>query len=177
MIGRSRSSTPYCLANANPRSIGIHVPASRQRGARGGRRCRVICRDRTTGTPTLHRHAGCSSHRPTNASWLIATRQHSTALIRKAEVTRRNPAGQPAKPQDRRATLTLILSIAPLNLLVFPLLHLPLEHPCPLRLVEPCDFEDLRRVEVCIRPATHDRDIPAYHLEHGPAGDQHGRGG
>lgn len=41
--------------------------------------------------------------------------------------------------------LTLVFSVPSLDFLVRALLHFTLEHPRPLRLVKPSDFEDLRR--------------------------------
>lgn len=93
MMGRRISSTPYCLARARPRSIGIQVPTSSQ-------------------------------------------------------LTQLNDATEHEKRLEKKGKLTLIFSVATLNLFVLSFLHFPLQDSCSLRFVETGYFQDLGRVQV-----------------------------
>lgn len=62
--------------------------------------------------------------------------------------------------------ITLIFSITPLNLLMYSLLHLSLEYPCPGWLVVVGNFENVGGVYVMIMPSAHDMVALNIEFEH-----------
>lgn len=55
-----------------------------------------------------------------------------------------------------RRLLTLVFPISSLNLLVGSFLHLPLQNPCPSRLVIVGDLEDVGSVYIVVTAPAHD---------------------